>query len=108
MENSDNCISPLTAGLLFVAASMICNTKSCHRRSLNLTFCSVSRINDAFTFHLCHHETPDAQQITASSVHQVLAFVNAALKDAIAGRFRVPVPGANATRDMTRAKSSYK
>ncbi|ROL43850.1 Long-chain fatty acid transport protein 3 [Anabarilius grahami] len=40
--------------------------------------------------------------ITASSIHRFLAFVNAALKDAAVGRFRVPIPSANATRNMAR------
>ncbi len=62
--------------------------------------CSFNRINCAFTFNLCYHEshTTKTAPNMAFSILQLLMFVNAANKDVAVDRFRVPAASANATR----------
>jgi len=89
------------------SASMMCNTESCHRRfhllaPLLLFQSRKSCVYIPSPLSQNPRHTTNTAPITASSIHRILGFVNAVLKDAAVGRFRVPIPGANATRNMRR------
>ncbi len=89
----------------------LCNTASCQRWFSQIFMHFQSR-------KLCvyipsplsrnpQHKTKTAP-ITASSIHRLLTFVNAAHKDGANGRFRGPAAGANATRILLIDSKSFR
>ncbi len=84
------------------SALVIGNTTSCHRRVSYLKIIILVSQNPRHTT-----KTAPFSKITASSIHRLLTFGNAANKDVAVGRFRVPAAGANATKKTARRENWF-